>query len=499
MQVLGRKWWTLIAVCTAIFMLLLDITVVNVALPDLQRELHASFAQLQWVVDVYALTLATTVLAAGSLADLFGRRLVFTIGLAVFTIASFACGIADSAGVLIGARAVQGVGGGIMFATSLALLANAFHGRERGTAFGIWGATTGAAVAIGPLVGGILTESAGWRSIFFINVPIGIVAVIGTILRVDESRDPAHGRVDWLGTASLTGTLFLLVYGLLQGNQKGWSSPLILGCLISAGVLLVLFVAVELGQRRPMLEVRLFLGGGFLGAQIAALAISASIFSVFLYLTLYLQNVLGYSPLAAGARFLPLTLFAFVVAAISGNLTSRVPARWLMGAGLAIIGVALLLMARVDSSSGWTVLLPGFVLGGIGVGLTNPALASTAVSVVPPERSGMASGTNTTFRQIGIATGIAALGALFQSSIGSKLTSLTGTRPDRDVITAVASGQFPQSLAQPARTAFIDSLGTILTVGAIVALAGSALVFVLFRGHRPHHGGAPPASPGEPG
>ena len=384
MQGLERKWWTLIAVCTAIFMLLLDITVVNVALPDIQRDLHASFAQLQWVVDAYALTLATTVLAAGSLADRFGRRLVFTIGLVVFTVASFACGVAGTAGVLIAARAVQGIGGGIMFATSLALLANAFHGRERGTAFGIWGATTGAAVAIGPLVGGVLTESAGWRWIFFVNVPIGIAAVIGTVLRVDESRDPAQGRVDWLGTASLTGFLFLLVYGLLQGNEKGWSSSTILACLIGAAALFAVFLAVELTQRRPMLDIRLFRQGGFLGAQIAAFAISASIFSVFIYLTLYLQNVLGYSPLAAGARFLPLTLFAFVVAAISGNLTSRVPARWLMGAGLAIIGVSLLLMARVDTSSAWTVLLPGFALAGIGVGLTNPALASTAVSVVPP-------------------------------------------------------------------------------------------------------------------
>ena len=450
------------------------------------------------MIDVYALTLATTVLAAGSLADLFGRRLVFTVGLAVFTIASFACGIAGNAGVLIGARAVQGVGGGIMFATSLALLANAFHGRERGTAFGIWGATTGAAVAIGPLVGGVLTETAGWRWIFFVNVPIGIAAVIGTILRVDESRDPASGRVDWLGTISLTGTLFLLVYGLLQGNDKGWSSALILCCLIGAAVLLAVFVSVELAQTRPMLDVKLFLRGGFLGAQIAALAISASIFSVFIYLTLYLQNVLGYSPLEAGMRFLPLTLFAFVVAAISGNLTARIPARWLMGAGLAVIGVSLLLMARVDTTSSWTVLLPGFVLGGIGIGLTNPALASTAVSVVPPERSGMASGTNTTFRQIGIATGIAALGALFQSSIATKLTGVTGTAPGHGVVTAVAAGHFPPSLAQPARAAFIDSLGLILTVSAVVALAGSALVLVLLRGHRPHDGGPPTEARIEP-
>ena len=490
MEGLERKWWTLIAVCTAIFMLLLDITVVNVALPDIQRELDASFAQLQWVVDAYALTLATTVLAAGSLADLFGRRLVFTIGLVLFTAASFGCGIAPNAGVLIGARAVQGVGGGVMFAVSLALLANAFHGRDRGTAFGIWGATTGAAVAIGPLVGGVLTEWAGWRWIFFVNIPIGIAAIVVTALRVDESKAPGSARVDWLGTAALTASLFLLVYGLLQGNEKGWSSPLILSCLIGSVVLLALFAAIELSRRDPMLDLRLFRGSAFVGAQIAAFAISASIFAAFLYLTLYLQNVLGYSPLEAGLRFLPLSLCAFVVAAVSGNLTSRVSARWLMGSGLAIIGVSLLLMSRVQADSDWQLLLPGFLMAGVGIGLTNPALASTAVGVVSPERSGMASGTNSTFRQIGIATGIAGLGALFQSSIGSKLTLPGGAAPGHDLVASVASGTFPPDIAPEARAAFVDSLGTILTVAAIVALVGALLVVVLLRGIRPPQGHA---------
>jgi EmrB/QacA subfamily drug resistance transporter len=488
---IDRKWWTLMAVCTAIFMLLLDITVVNVALPDIQRDLDASFAQLQWVVDAYALTLATTVLAAGSLADLVGRRRVFTMGLVLFTAASFGCGIAPNAGVLIGARAVQGVGGGIMFAVSLALLANAFHGRARGTAFGIWGATTGAAVAIGPLVGGVLTEWAGWRWIFFVNIPIGAAAIVVTMLRVDESRNPNAGRVDWFGTAALTGSLFLLVYGLLQGNEKGWSSTLILGCLIGSVVLLAVFAAIELGRRDPMLDLRLFRGPGFVGAQIAAFAISSSIFAAFLYLTLYLQNVLGYSPLAAGLRFLPLSLAAFVVAAISGNLTSRVSARWLMGVGLGIIGVSLLLMSRVQTGSDWQLLLPGFLLAGVGIGLTNPALASTAVGVVSPERSGMASGTNSTFRQVGIATGIAGLGALFQSTISSKLTTPAGGAPSHDLVAAVASGAFPASIAPEARAAFVESLSSILVVAAVVSLAGAVLVVVLLRGMRPPQGHAP--------
>jgi predicted MFS family arabinose efflux permease len=259
-------------------------------------------------------------------------------------------------------------------------------------------------------------------------------------------------------------------------------------------MLMAAFVVIELKRRDPMLDIRLFRGAGFDGAQIAAFSISASIFAAFLYLTLYLQNVLGYSPLQAGLRFLPLSLAAFVVAAISGNLTSRISARWLMGAGLAIIGVSLLLMARIGPDSGWTLLLPGFILGGIGIGLTNPALASTAVSVVPPERSGMASGTNSTFRQVGIATGIAGLGALFQSTIASKLTLPDGTDPPHDLVAAVASGAFPPSIAPQARAAFVDSLGSILTVAAVVALAGAVLVVVLLRGVKPPQGHAPTPS-----
>jgi EmrB/QacA subfamily drug resistance transporter len=490
---LERKWWTLIAVCTAIFMLLLDITVVNVALPEMQRELDATFAQLQWIIDVYALTLATTVLASGSLADMFGRRRVFTVGLVIFTAASFACGIATDAGLLIAARAVQGVGGGILLAVSLALLANAFHGRERGTAFGIWGATTGAAVAIGPLVGGILTEWAGWRWIFFVNIPIGVAAIVVTLLRVDESKSPHPGRVDWAGTGALTASLFLLVYGLLQGNEEGWSSTLIRSCLVGAAVLMVVFVVIELRRRDPMLDIRLFGGAGFVGAQVAAFTLAASIFAAFLYLTLYLQNVLGYSPLATGLRFLPMSLIAFVVAAISGNLTTRVSARWLMSIGLAITGVSLLLMGRVTPDSDWTLLLPGFVLAGVGMGHTNPALASTAVSVVPPERTGMGSGTNSTFRQVGVATGIAGLGALFQSTIASKLTLPDGTEPGHQLVASVASGAFPPAIEAQARAAFVDSLGSILTIAAIVALAGAVLVVVLLRGVKPPQGHAPAA------
>jgi EmrB/QacA subfamily drug resistance transporter len=409
-----RRWWTLGAVCVATFMLLLDITIVNVALPDIARDLRSSFTDLQWVIDAYALSLAALLLTAGSLADLLGRRLVFAAGLGVFTAASLLCALASSPLFLELARAVQGIGAAAMFATSLALLAATFQGRERGTAFGAWGATTGAAVAVGPLIGGLLTESVGWQSIFLINVPIGIGAIAVALTRVAESSDPDAAGVDWAGLVTFSAGLFLLIFALVRGNAEGWGSPLIVSFLVGAVVLLCAFVVVERRRARPMFDLALLRKPAFAGASIAAFALSASLFSMFLYMTLYIQNALGYSPLQAGLRFLPVTLLSFFVAPIAGKLSARFPVRIMIGGGLGLVGIGLALMARLDADSAWTVLLPGFIFAGIGTGLINPPLASTAVGVVPPARAGMGSGINSTFRQIGIATGIAGLGALFQ-------------------------------------------------------------------------------------
>src|SRR6185437_10337378 len=290
-----RKWWTLIGVSVAIFMLLLNITVVNVALPDIQRSLHSSFQDLQWVVNAYSLTLAAFLLTAGALADRFGRRLVFTTGLVVFTLSSAACGLASSPLALNLFRAVQGTGGAMMFATSLALIAHAFHGKERGVAFGVFGGVIGAAVAVGPVIGGVITSGIGWEWIFFVNVPIGVGAVFLTLTQVAESRDPAARGVDWLGLVTFSGSLFLLVFALIQGNEKGWGSTRILSFLIASAILIVLFVIVERRQTRPMLDLTLFRRPAFAGASIVAFAVSASMFSMFLYLTLYIQDVLGYT------------------------------------------------------------------------------------------------------------------------------------------------------------------------------------------------------------
>jgi EmrB/QacA subfamily drug resistance transporter len=443
---MDRKWRALLIVCVGIFMLLLDITVVNVALPDIQKELHTSFTDLQWVVDAYALLLATCMLNAGTLGDWLGRKRVFIVGVLLFTAASAACGAATSPLFLNIARGAQGVGGAIMFAVSLAILSQEFHGAERGTAFGIWGATIGLAVAIGPLVGGVLTEYAGWRWIFFVNLPIGAVCVLGSLAYLHESRDEQHAGFDAVGFALFTAGLFALVLALLRGDAWHWGSGRTVGLFAAAAVLLVAFVFSQLREDEPMFDMSLFRKPAFAGAQIVAFAISAAMFSQFLYLTLYLQNELHYSPLQAGLRFLPLSLVSFVAAPIAGRLSARLPVRILLGAGMSLVGVALLLMHGITKSSDWTTLLAGFLVGGVGVGLVNAPLASVAVSVVEPRRAGMASGINNTFRQVGIATGIAGLGAIFQS-----------------------------------QASFVAGLNEILLVGAFVAFAGAVLGIALVR------------------
>ncbi|MHB1930180.1 MAG: MFS transporter, partial [Acidimicrobiales bacterium] len=298
------KWWTLAAVCLGTFMLLLDITIVNVALPDIQLSLHSSFADLQWVVDAYALTLAALLLTAGSLADMFGRRRLWVVGLVIFTAASITCGAAQSPLMLEVSRGAQGVGGAIMFSVSLALLANAFHGKDRGVAFGVWGAITGVAVAIGPIAGGALVSGLSWRYIFFVNVPVGIVAVVLSITRVLESRNPHARQPDWLGFGLFTVALACLIYGLIESGSVGFGATRVIACFVAAGVLLAAFVVAEIRGDHPMFDLALFRLPTFSGGAIAAFGISAGIWSVLLYLVLYLQDVLGYSALQTGLRLL---------------------------------------------------------------------------------------------------------------------------------------------------------------------------------------------------
>jgi EmrB/QacA subfamily drug resistance transporter len=493
---MDRKWWTLLVVCVATFMLLLDITIVNVALPKIAVDLKASFSDIQWVIDAYALTLASLLLTTGSLADLLGRRLVFSIGLGLFSFTSLLCALAPSALFLILARAGQGIGGAVMFSTSLALLAQEFHGRERGTAFGAWGATIAASAAVGPLLGGVLTDGLGWSSIFYINVPVGIAAVVLTQLKVSESRNPEGTRLDWIGTVTFTGALFLLVYAVIRSNEEGWGSTLVVSLLAASVVLLGTFVVSQFRQDNAMFDVSLFRKPTFSGGAIVAFTLSASMFAMFLYLVLYLQTILNLSPLQTGLRFLPTTVASFFVSVVAGKLSARAPVRLLLGGGLVLVGAGLLLMRGLTVSSQWTALLPGFIVAGAGVGMVNPPLASTAIGVVPPQRSGMASGISSTFRQVGVATGIAVLGAIFQSAISSHLAPTLAGTPVAARVTqiahAVAGGGTQQVLhAIPAavrpgaavaiHAAFVSAMNDILLVGALVAFVGAGLGLILVR------------------
>ncbi len=487
-----RKWWTLLLVSIATFMLLLDVTIVNVALPDIQRELHAGLSSIQWVVDAYSLMLAAFLLTAGSLGDRLGRRRVFTIGFGVFTFASFLCGISSDPTLLNFARGLQGIGGAGMFATSLALIGQEFHGKDRATAFGVWGAVVGGAVAVGPLVGGVITESFGWEWIFFVNVPIGIVAMVLTERKIVNVFAERPEPIDVPGLVTFSSALFLLIFGLIRGNPEGWGSPLIVACLVAAAVLLVVFVAIERRTKYPMLDLTLFRKPAFVGVSAVAFGLSAGMFALFLYLTIYLQGVLDFSPLEAGLRFLPLTILGFIVAPISGALSHKVPIRFLLGAGLTLVGIGLLLMHGLRADSEWTALLAGFVVAGIGIGTTNPGIGQAAIAVVPVEKSGMGSGINTTFRQVGIATGVAALGAVFQSQIDSKLSELLPHAPAGlgEVVAsggsrAVAALPLPPAVhhkaVQAADVAFVSAMNEVILIAALTSFVGAILGFALVR------------------
>ncbi|MET0925841.1 MAG: MFS transporter [Solirubrobacterales bacterium] len=486
-----RKWWTLLAVCVATFMLLIDVTIVNVALPDIQRDLDASFSSLQWVIDAYALTLASFLLVAGSVGDRIGRRRVFSFGFALFTVASFACGLSGDATVLNVARGFQGAGAAAMFATALALIAQEFEGRERANAIGIWGATVGGSVAIGPLIGGLITEHLGWEWIFFVNVPVGIAAIVLTERKLINVKATDPQPIDWAGVTTFSAALFLLIFGLIRGNAEGWGSAPIVLSLGAAVALMAAFIVIELRRENAMLDLSLFRKPSFTGVSIVAFALSAGMFAMFLYLTLYLQGTLSYSPLDAGLRFLPLTVVSFVVAPISGQLLHRVPARAIMGVGMILVGLGLTLMHGIEVSDSWTTLLAGSIVAGIGIGMTNPGIASVAIGVVNAARAGMASGINSTFRQVGIATGTAALGAIFQSRIDAKLSELLPAAPDT-FSEAVASGATQTAIAsvppplreraaEAANQAFVSGLNEILLVGAAIAFAGGIASWLLVR------------------
>lgn len=493
---MDKKWWTLTVVCAATFMLLLDVTIVTVALPEIQQGLHASFTDAQWTIDAYALTLASVLLTSGSLADRFGRRLLFVIGLVIFTAGSLLCGLAQSPLMLILSRSGQGIGGAILFATSLALLAQTFHGKERGVAFGAWGAVTGVATGLGPVLGGVITSGISWRGIFLVNIPVGIFAIVVALSKVDGGGETHSNPVDWAGFSFLTAGLVSLVYGLIRAGEIAWSDSGTIICLVIAAILLPGFVVVETRVSHPMFDMSLVRVPTFDGGLLAAIAMNGSLYALFVYLVLYLQDDLGYSALSTGLRLLIVTAASFVAATAAGRLSAHIPVRWLIGPGLLLTGVGQIVMAGLSGSSTWTHLIPGFLIAGFGSGAVNPPLASTAVGVVPPMRSGMASGVNTTFRQIGIALGIAVYGSLFTSDLARGFRSALAQTPlavrANQLLSSVEQGDPSQAfgavapaqkgqLATALHSSFASALDEILYVSAALAIAGGVGALLSIR------------------
>jgi EmrB/QacA subfamily drug resistance transporter len=454
----NRKWWTLGAVSFGLFMIMLDNTVVNVALPSIQRELGVTLSQLEWIVTGYALTFAALMLTGGKLADLFGRRLIFVVGIGVFTLSSLMCGFAESGSSLITWRIIQGVGAALMNPATLAIISATFPPQQRGMAIGIWAGVSAMALAIGPLVGGLLTQHVGWSWIFWVNVPVGVLGVFASFLLIDESRDDSHEqRPDIPGLLTSGLGLFSLTYGLIEANNYGWTSGRILGSFAAAVVLLTAFVLLERHQRLPMLDLALFKNPTFTGANLAMLLVALSMFGVFFFLSLYMQNILGFSAVQAGAAFLPMTLLVMVVAPVAGKLSDRFGSRWLIATGLTLLSIQLFYYSTQGEHANFWNLLPGMLLGGFGMSMAMTPTAAAVLRAVPTAKAGVGSATLNSMRQVGGALGIALMGAIMGHVVGDERTPL----------------------------AFVHGLSTTLRVSGLIALAGALVAAALVR-HEPH-------------
>ena len=460
----NRKWWTLGAVAFALFMIMLDNTVVNVALPSIQRSLNATISELEWVVSAYALTFAVLLLSGGKLADMFGRRRVFLLGLGVFALSSLACGLAPDAHVLIAARAVQGIGAALMMPATLAIISATFPPRERGLAIGIWAGVSAVALAIGPLVGGLLTEHVDWSWIFFVNVPVGFLGIVAGLIIIQESRDMSHVQsLDVPGMVTNAAALLALTFGLIEANRYGWTSATIVGLFGGAVLLFAAFAAIEHRRRAPMLDLSLFRNSTFTGGNLVAFLVTLAMFGVFFFMSIYVQRILGYSPVQAGAIFLPMTVLIIFVAPAAGKVSDKVGSRWLMAGGLTLVGVSLLLFSRLGTDSGFWDMLPGLSIGGFGMACVMTPMSAAVMSSVNVDKAGVASGVLNTSRQIGGALGIAMMGAILTSRETSALRH-GASRPD----------------------AFIDGFQLALLVAAIIAFAGALTAAILIR-KAPHH------------
>ncbi|ATL31925.1 MFS transporter [Streptomyces formicae] len=472
-----RTWGPLTAVSLGTFMLLLDVTIVVVALPDMARALGASLGDLQWVIDGYALALAALLLGVGAAADVLGRRRLNIIGTGVFALASLGCGLASDAGLLVAARAAQGLGAAAMFATTLPLLGAAYQGRDRSVALGVWGAVSGAAAALGPIVGGLLTEGPGWRWIFFVNLPVSVASIWLTLRVVPESKGPAGRRIDWAGTASFAVFAGAGTYGVLRGGTHGWASTAAAAAFAVSALALVCFVLVERRAAQPLLDLRLLRKPAFTGVLVGAIGYNAAAFGVIPYLSIWLQTVLGMSPVRGSLVLLPLAGMSFLVAAVGGRLLHGVAPRLVIGVGLLLIGTGALCMAVLDADSSWTSLVAGLTVTGVGAGLVAPALAGAALAAVPPANAGMAGGAVNTFRQLGYAVGV----ALFGTVLTSRMQDSIGREAAHTAAGGGASALHGTVPADAVRSAFASGLnGASLTAG-IAGLVAGVLVLVMVR------------------
>ena len=456
----NRKWWTLGALAFALFMIMLDNTVVNVALPSIQRDLGIGLSQLEWTVNAYALTFAVFMLTGGKLADFFGRKRIFLLGLVLFTLSSLLCGLASSGEMLIGARTAQGVGAALMLPATLSIISATFPPELRGMAIGIWAGVSAMALAIGPLIGGLITEHIDWSWIFIVNVPIGVLGLAVGWFVIRESRDTsADQRLDFPGLITSGVGLFALTFALIEANSYGWTDPVIIGLFALSAVALVAFVLLEMHQRSPMLDLSLFRSSTFAGSNVVALLVTLSMFGVFFFMSIYMQNILGYSATKTGAAFLPMTLLIILIAPIAGRSSDRIGSRALMTAGMLCLTASLVIFSRLGLDSTFWDILPGLIVGGFGMGLVMTPMTAAALGSVPVEKSGVGSGVLNTFRQVGGALGIAVMGAIVASYV-----DLGAGRPN------------------PAD--FIDGFQVALRVAAVFALIGAVVAVTTIRKHR---------------
>jgi EmrB/QacA subfamily drug resistance transporter len=477
-----RKWLPLVTVCLGTLMLLIDVTIVNVALPDMAKDLKTSFGALQWVVDAYALTLAALVLGTGSIADLVGHRKAYVAGLALFAASSLVCGLSPNDSVLVASRAVQGIGAAAMFATTFALLNSNYTGRDRGVAYGMWGAVAGASAAIGPIAGGLLTQGISWRWIFFVNLPVSVAAIALCVLVLDDVHAPATGRVDVPGILTFTAAAGTLTYGLIRANEHGWSQPASWAWLVAAPVLLVAFLVIEARTRHPMLDLALLRNRSFVGILLAATLLTLAAFASFTYTSIWLQSVLGLTPIQAGLTGLPLSLAAFVVSAAIGRFLQAARPGPVIGGGVLLVGLGGLVgAALVHGSARWPELIPGFLLVGIGVGIATPTFSNAAMAAVPVQRGGMAAGAVNTGRQLGFALGIAGLGSVFEARAHHVLSG-RGLPSPTALARALSGGQAPVVLHRApaaARGRLNDALHAAAVSGVQWAFLISGIVGVL--------------------